>query len=816
MARRGLRRPELTGPEPGWTQARPACDLDVLQRIQERVLWLAMRMVHEANHVRVNPDGTKVGGHQASSASVVSILTALYFGGWLRPGDRISIKPHASPAFHAVQYVLGNLDQRYLTTLRAFGGLQAYPCRTKDPDPIDFSTGSVGLGAVAPLFAALADRYCETHFRPGADANARRRFIAVLGDAELDEGNVWEAINDEAVRGTQLGNVLWIVDLNRQSLDRVIPGIKAHEIQALFREVGWHVLEAKYGRRLRALFDKAGGVALRRRIDDMPNEEYQELVRMPAQEARERLISGAPAGVRDALGHGLAAVSDEDLPSTLGDLGGHDLADLLACLHAADAQPTAPTVLFAYTMKGWGLPIAGDPLNHSALLTQAQIEALRTQLAIAGDGEWPRFAPDSPEGRWCAAEAARLYPPGEGYAAPAVLADSAPITVASRIAAVISSQEVFGQTLADLSRVGGPLVERLVTVSPDVSVSTNLGGWVNRAGVWAEQTRAQPVHAGPRLLRWEPGPRGQHVELGISEMNLFLLLGQLGLTQELTGDLLLPVGTVYDPFVCRGLDGLIYSLYSGSKFVFAGTPAGVTLSPEGGAHQSTITPSIGIELPNLHSYEPCFARETEWCLLEGLRQCLDREHGASTYLRLSTRPIDQAPFRAVQDRLGEMELRRQVLRGGYRLWEPAPSLAGAPRVLIAASGAILPEALASAEELAEEGVAAVVLNITSAQRLHAEWRATSLAAIRSATVPEHIGHIAALLSNEQERRAPIVTVLDGASHALGFVGSIYGQRVIPLGVDSFGQSGARADLYAYTGIDSGHITNAALAGLALN
>src|SRR5689334_22634976 len=271
--------------------------LATLDRIQQRVLWLATRMVHEANHVRPNADTTKVGGHQASSASVVSIMTALYFGGWLRAGDRVSVKPHASPVFHAIQYLLGNLDRRYLTTLRQFGGLQAYPSRSKDPDPVDFSTGSVGLGAAAPLFAALADRYAATHFHPD-QSHPTRRFIAIVGDAELDEGNVWEAIGDETIRGTRLGNVLWIVDLNRQSLDRVIPGIKVQEMEALFRGIGWQVLEAKYGRRLQAAFKAKGGAALRQRIDDMPNEEYQELVRLPGEAARDRLVCEAPESMR--------------------------------------------------------------------------------------------------------------------------------------------------------------------------------------------------------------------------------------------------------------------------------------------------------------------------------------------------------------------------------------------------------------------------------------------------------------------------------------------------------------------------------------
>jgi pyruvate dehydrogenase E1 component len=463
-------------------------------------------------------------------------------------------------------------------------------------------------------------------------------------------------------------------------------------------------------------------------------------------------------------------------------------------------------------MKGWGLPFAGDPLNHSALLTQPQVDTLRESLCVPPDDDWACFPHDSPEGQLCHAAAAMLYPHG-----PRPTVDSPPVRVAdvpealnSRIPSSISTQEVFGNALVELARAGGPLAERIVTASPDVTISTNLGGWVNRTGVWAENPWQAPATAVPRLLRWEPGPDGQHIELGISEMNLFMLLGQLGLSHELNGELLLPVGTVYDPFVCRGLDALIYSVYSGSKFVFAGTPAGVTLSPEGGAHQSAITASIGLELPNLRLYEPCFARETEWCLLQGLRECLDRDNGLSTYLRLSTRSVEQQPFDAALARIGEADLRRQVLLGGYRMVES--SLQDAPRVVLAAAGPILPEVLAAASELEDEGVAATVLNITSADRLYADWQASRLNAIRSASLPAASGHVEILIQ-PSERSAPLVTVLDGASHALSFLGSVFGQRTVPLGMDRFGQSGDRPNLYGYAGIDAGHIVNAALVAL---
>jgi len=779
-------------------------ELATLEAIQRRVLWLATNIIDHANHVRPNPDKTKVGGHQASSASVVSILTALYFR-YLNGQDRVAIKPHASPAYHAIQYLLGNLDQRYLTELRAFHGLQSYPSRTKDPDRVDFSTGSVGLGVVAPLFAALADRYARAHF--GAEA-AARRFIAIVGDAELDEGNVWEAVAEEAAGG--LGNVLWIVDLNRQSLDRVVPGIRAKQLQSLFAASGWQVLEAKYGKRLQDAFARPGGTSLRQRIDEMSNEEYQSLIRLPGAILRERLIVGS-GDARDGIAAAVAETSDEELPGLIADLGGHDLQELLDNFAAADAEQTRPSVLFAYTIKGWGLPIAGDALNHSALLTPPQVEATRERLGVAVGGEWDRFAPDSAEGLLCAERAATLR--DEALPTPQLVPGQIPEDISFRPGVTMSTQEAFGAVLAQLARVPD-VGERIVTTSPDVAVSTNLGSWINRVGVFAPADAADYDEGGQRILRWQPGPRGRHIELGISEMNLFMLLGQLGLSAEHNGQLLLPVGTVYDPFVCRGLDALIHGVYSASKFVFAGTPSGVTLSPEGGAHQSSITPSIGLELPNLTTFEPAFAREVEWCLLDGLRRCCDREAGDSTYLRLSTKPIEQALLEPAIERLGVDALRREVLAGGYRLLVPPDTLAAAPRVVIATSGALLPEAFAATQLLHDEGIAATLINVTSADRLYRGLAEARRAHVRGATAGADSGHLATLLP-AADRRAPLVTVLDGASHSLAWLGSAFGAPVVPLGVDAFGQVGTRADLYRDQLIDTESVVNAALLALEL-
>lgn len=785
--------------------------LETLDTIQQRVLWLATLIIHYANNLRPSPDQAKVGGHQASSASMVSIMTALYFH-FLQAGDRVSVKPHASPVFHAIQYLLGQLPKKYLTMFRSFGGLQAYPSRTKDPDAVDFSTGSVGLGAVAPAFGALAHRYALSHFGHVSS----HRFVGVIGDAELDEGNVWEAILDQALTG--IDNLLWIVDLNRQSLDRVVPGIRARQLQRLFEESGWQVLETKYGRRLQRLFEQPGGAALRQRIDEMSNEEYQALIRLPGEELRTRIIDCE--GIDNAeVASAIQDISDETLPSVISNLGGHDLEELLDVLSQAEAEPERPTIIFAYTIKGWGLPIAGHPLNHSMLLSEGQIDNLRERLGISAADEWERFDPGSPPDRLCLEVADRLFPPNP--TPPELLsADDVPTSLSLPTQGDLSTQQSLGRLLMRVARVP-KLADRIVTTSPDVSVSTNLSGWILKTGVFTPHEVQDYESEANELRSWQHGPDGQHIELGISEMNLFTLLGMLGLSAELCGQHVIPIGTVYDPFVCRGLEALIYAQYSGAKFIFAGTPSGITLSPEGGAHQSTVTPSLGAEIPRLNAYEPCFAQEVEWILLEALRQCCDREEGRSTYLRLSTKLIDQKLLTPALERLGEDELQRQVLAGGYRLvdWRNVDPVVPRERLVhIATTGVMIPEAIEAAEILREQRIAANVLNLSSPRRLFEAWQtmqqSPGYSRGRDATPTGEGSTPFDWLIPTNERHAPIVTVHDGAAHALSWLGSVYGELVIPLGVDEFGQSGDRAELYRHFGIDAEGIAAAALTALS--
>ncbi|MEZ5077252.1 MAG: pyruvate dehydrogenase [Solirubrobacterales bacterium] len=758
--------------------------LETLDSVQRRVLWLATSIIHHANKVRETPSGVKVGGHQASSASMVSIMTALYFE-HLAAADRVSVKPHAAPVLHAINYLLGRLDPSYLTELRAFGGLQSYPSRAKDPDPVDFSTGSVGIGATATIWSAIANRYVAERFQ----APRAGREIALLGDAELDEGAIWEALVDPMVPA--LGEVTWVVDLNRQSLDRIVPDIAAGRIQSMFEAAGWQTIVVKYGRFLRELFERRGGAALRRRIDEMPNEEYQRLLRADAEELRERL-PGSGRGRRE-VEKLTAELDDTELARAIRDLGGHDLADLLAAFREADADER-PSVVFAYTIKARGLATEGHPANHSALLTPAEWEGLAAELGTDPGDPWALFPAESEEGHLCAAAAERLR-----CEQPLVVAPPAvPAEVGRTHRGAASTQQAFGRFFVDLGRTAPEVAGRVVTVSPDVGTSTNLGGWINHAGIWNPHERVDWFADDTNtLVRWREDQQGQHVELGIAEVNLVGLLGELGATWSRDGQPLLPIGTLYDPFVGRALEPWSFGIYAGGQSILVGTPSGVTLAPEGGAHQSIVTPSIGIGQPGCTAWEPAFGQDLEWALLAALGR-LGRPGGESAYFRLSTRPIDQELAALPEDVEAREARRLQALAGGY----PLRLAATAPAVRIVAMGVSVPVVCAAAEELEADGIATDVVCLTSADLVYRALRARQGLADGEDTILDELFPV--------ERSAPILTVLDGHPHALAFLGAIAGAPVAGLGVDGFGQSGDVGDLYRYFGIDTETVVGAAI------
>ena len=777
-------------------------DLAALSALEKKVLWLASWTIHHANYVRENVDGLKVGGHQASSASLATIMTALYFH-ILRPQDRVAVKPHASPIYHAIQYLLGRQTRENLEAFRGYKGAQSYPSRTKDADGVDFSTGSVGLGVAQTLFSSLVQDYVRAHGW-GLD-RPEGRMIALVGDAELDEGNIFEAMLEGWKQG--LRNCWWIIDYNRQSLDAVIREGLWSRYEALFRAFGWDVVILKYGALQEAAFAEPGGDLLRQWIDQCPNQLYSALVFQGGAAWRKHLLGDL--GAQTPTAQLIERRSDEELSRLMNNLAGHDLPTLIESFGSIEHD--RPTCFICYTIKGFGLPFAGHKDNHAGLMTEKQMDALRTALHIRQGHEWDKFEglTEPPQRLQAVLDRAAAAASEQHDAATIEVPDELAITISP----VMSTQAGFGALLNEIGRQKSTLAERLVTASPDVTVSTNLGPWVNRRGLFAKQALADTFKSEriPSTFHWEFSPTGQHIELGIAEMNLFILLSALGLSHAINGQRLLPIGTLYDPFIARGLDALNYACYQDARFILVATPSGITLAPEGGAHQSIMQPLIGIAQDGLASFEPAFVDELAVVLAWGLayiqkagdaaqseRNWLREETGGSVYLRLSTRPIEQPKRALTPDR------RREIIDGAYWLRRPGPNC----QVVVAYAGAVAPEAIQAVGLMAEDRRDVGLLAVTSADRLNAGWTAAQRA--RERGLAHARSHIEQML-DEVPAHAGIVTVLDGHPATLAWLGAIAGHRVRSLGIEHFGQTGSIPELYRHYGIDANAIVAAAAA-----
>jgi pyruvate dehydrogenase E1 component len=784
--------------------------LDMLRQLERKVLWLSTYMIHHANHEVDRGDGLKVGGHQASSASLVTLMTALYFH-ILRPEDRVAVKPHASPVFHAIQYLLGNQTLDKLQNFRGFGGAQSYPSRTKDADDVDFSTGSVGLGVAITGFASLVQDYVHAKgWSRAPSANwPKGRMVALVGDAELDEGNIHEALLEYWKHG--LDNCWWVIDYNRQSLDSVVSDSLFMKLAGLFENLGWKVVLLKYGKLLERAFAEPGGEHLQRWIDDCPNMLYSALV-FQGGAAWRRQLEADLAGHPDTLAI-VARHDDAALARLMTNLGGHDMETIVETFEAA---PTgAPVCFIAYTIKGLGLPFQGHKDNHAGLMTKTQLNELRAREGINQGEEWEKFAglelpPPEVDGFLQRVPFARKG--RRRLQAARIAVDPFPRIEAK---GSVSTQAGFGRILDEIARAGGPLAERIVTTSPDVTVSTNLGGWVNRRGLFSMQSHEDVFRLRGLMSpqKWEMSPKGQHIELGIAEMNLFLLLAAAGLSHSLFGERLLPVGTLYDPFICRGLDALNYACYQDARFIVAGTPAGLALAPEGGAHQSIGTPLIGMAQDGLATFEPAYVDELAAIMAwafdymqreapeEAERRWHRDEKGGSVYLRLTTRPLEQL------SRTVGHTLREAIIQGGYWLRRPEPGT----DLAIVYTGAVAPEAIEAAGLLGEDKRGVGVLAVTSADRLSAGWHAAQRAREgmvgRMGSDPV-CSHIETLLG-ELPRDAALITVTDAHPEALSWLGGVCGHRVRALGVEHFGQSGSIPELYGHYGLDVNAILAAA-------
>lgn len=757
-----------------------------LEALDTRLRWLAAWTIHNANHLRESRDGLKVGGHQASCASISTIMAALYFHA-LGPNDKVAVKPHAGPILHAIHYLLGNQTLDQLQRFRGLGGAQSYPSRTKDAIPVDFSTGSVGLGVAITLFASLVQDYLIAHGQL-AEANAGR-MIALMGDAELDEGNIYEALIEGYKHDVR--NCWWIVDYNRQSLDATTADRMFRRFDDIFETCGWRVLTLKYGKRQLEAFGKPGGKALQEWIDTCPNADFAALTYQGGAAWRERLIRDL--GDRAATAKLIASYDDAGLAALMTNLGGHCPETLVEAFDAA--QDERPTLFIAYTVKGYGLPFAGHKDNHAGLMNPTQIEGLRDALGIAPGDEWEPFG-------------------GLGDNAAAVLKDfiaRSPLASASPTGAEAvpvptslpvpegeeqSTQGAFGRILFDLSKSGHPLADRIVTTSPDVTVSTNLGAFVNQRGLFRRQELKDVFHAAriPSAQKWSGNNAGQHIELGIAEHNLFLMLAALGLSAPVFGSRLMPIGTVYDPFIARGLDALNYGCYQDSRFLLVATPSGLTLGPEGGAHQSINSPLIGIGQPGLTYFEPSFADELA-LMMRWSFEHMQAPDGGSVYLRLTTRSITQI---AREDDAWQAD----ALKGGYWLKRPGEGAEAA----IAFTGAIAPEVLEAFAQLEEDIPGIGLLSVTSPDLLHRGWSAARAARWNGKdTAPSHIE----TLLSELAPNAGLVTIIDGSPSTLSWLGGVRGMRTSPLGTDRFGQTGDLPDLYRTYRLDAEAIIDAA-------
>ena len=757
-----------------------ATDIEALKILEERLRWLSAWTIHHANHIRPNDDGLKVGGHQASCASMTAIMAALYFHA-LGPNDRVAVKPHAGPVLHAIHYLLGSQSLEALENFRGFGGAQSYPSRTKDRIPVDFSTGSVGLGVAITLFASLIQDYLTAH--SWMDEADRGRFVALIGDAELDEGNVYEAIIEGAKHDVR--NLWWIVDYNRQSLDATSADRMFERFDEIFRSCGWRVVELRYGKSLQRALE--GDKTLKAWFEQLSNAELSSLHYQGGAAWRKRIEAD--------LGKKAAAFlkdhDDTSLASLFTDLGGHCMDTLVEAFDGA--QDDVPTLFIAWTIKGFGLPFAGHKDNHAGLMNPTQMAAFRDAMSVGEGREWEQLegiGDNARPGVDALLERARIAREKRGRSFGSVTVPAIPAPAGEEQ----STQAAFGRILLDLSKAGGDLADRVVTTSPDVTVSTNLGAWVNQRGLF-RRSDVPDVFAQAKIAsaqKWGANRKGQHLELGIAESNLFLMLAAAGLSGDLFGQRLFPIGTLYDPFIARGLDSLNYACYQDARFLLVATPSGVTLGPEGGAHQSINPPLIALGQPGLRHYEPAFADELAAMMEEAFR-LIDDPAGESTYLRLSTRNIQQIER-------ADDSWREGALLGGYWLREPGPTAEAA----IVAMGAVMPEALAAWEELREDVPGLGLLAITSPDLLHRGWTAAQAARWKGERKP---GHVEQLLS-PLAPGAGLVTIADAAPASLSWLGGVLGQRVAPLGVEKFGQTGNLADLYAAYRLDGSAITEA--------
>ncbi|MCC7382583.1 MAG: pyruvate dehydrogenase [Deltaproteobacteria bacterium] len=871
---------------------KPDKEAQLIERIARRTFAYATKMIFDANHREDAMEGDpKVGGHPAACSSAVHILSAIHLG--VRgPDDMMAIKPHASPVDHALNFQLGLLHEikgrRWLSTEEgktAMRGLRKFSQQGEpvfqsyhsewDPDgEYFFPSGSVGIPPVSALYTALAYRYAEDH---GLEAPKDAHFWCLIGDSEFREGSLAEAMPEAVER--EIGNLTWIVDYNRQNLDgirivnpRGFRGTDAERIEKVSAANGWEVIQVRHGRKRLALFEKPGGEALQRVLEDgISDFHFQTLLfKKDGAVVRENLYRE-----EKKLEKVLKGLSDAELFSVFADLGGHDVRVLLEALRASKKDVRRPTLIVAHTVKGWGLEMMAAPGNHSALPEESEMDAILASEGLKKSDPFELFSPESEEGRFLGARGQELRRGIEDgrkkkdandahYAKTMRDLGGLPesIGIDLRFLPLVHTQYVWGQLAAKLIRIGndqenerrhndgkkkdrdgdekrwGPAAELVVTMAPDVGTSTNINPAMDEKIYGPEAEPNWEAELGVRDRR-RPGlapteePTTRHIRFEIAEANCMTAVGAIGKLRDRLGIPVLPMMTVYDFFIKRALDQLYYNLYWSAGFVVIGTPSGATLSPEGAQHSW----KSDIQMPNLITWEPFFAIEVDWILSETVRRhFLRQDEGRSgVIIRAVTRATKQGELikRLKEHRrfAGQSEAqilestRRDALAGGYYLvdwrgfegYEPGENV-----VQILTMGSVTTEALAACDRLREQGIFANVIVVTSADLLAGnlahEDGYRHLRETLGVTADLHLTRSGAkgteLLDRADlvlaaGRRVPIVAVVDGEPGLLDNLGSIVGVRAETLALRKASKSGRPVDVFRYLHIDADSVFEAA-------
>lgn len=812
---------------PGAPNAR---ELELMRAARDLVAKGALSMIDHANHKPENRGRKpKVGGHQASSMSSIDLLMALYLHG-LAPGDRLAVKPHAAPVLYALMHLMGLLPRAQMERLREYKGPQPYPTELKEPLFVDYTTSSEGLGVACTIYDAYGARHFDRALaeRLGR-APIRATYWAHSGDGELTEGQVDESLYDAG--RWQLDNLVWIVDLNRQSLDRVMDDSDqlARWVRRKFEAQAWHVDELRWGGDAEALFARPGGGALKAWLESLDDALFHPLLGLD--EARLRAVLGG----EPVPGRGGSALDDlyrvrapmheetraavralvQDVPEgalapALTHLGGHDLAALAAAYARARAA-TGPVCIIAHTIKGYQTSAAGHPENHGGLLPEAEVRAWGTDRGLPEGEPFPTPEPGGALATFIAARRDALFAPaGHTYVEAPVDARAELARVPLRARSIVSTGEVFQSLNVALLKTGlGPYLQ---FGAPDVGQTTHLGPVIKQTGVFAP--RALPDawafmrEAGLLAFDWRPEATGQFHAFGIAEGNAMLWAYAFGRRKKaIEGKVpLLPVVTVYDKFFERGFNQLDYAVYSNARFIAVGTPSGTGLSRETATHQSIQTPRMMMDLPGILAYEPAFAADLHAIYLHALGRLWEPD-GEAYYLRLTTQPLEQ-PSSLPEDHAA------QAVRGGYWLVGEDLREGDGREVLFVASGRKLKEVREAAAVLAREGVGSRILNVTSYEALWREWDA--FASDASAwDDPDRSYHLHDLFS-EEELNLPLIIVGDHVPSVAEWLPSAL-QRLRPhrfLGPRTNGEAGDLEAIDRHHGMGTDDIVRVAREELA--